>query len=80
MSVPLAAVKSAAVAVPYAVAKSTVICCQLGLDRVMVNEAAVPSLTVTSLIVIEGMGSSSMIVPTPKGSAIVALCAFVRLT
>ncbi len=37
-----------------------------------------PSVTVTSSIESVGSPSSSMIVPTPRGSAIVALTAFVR--
>ena len=39
-----------------------------------------PSVTLTSLIVSAGSGSSSSIVPTPWLSAIVALIAFVRLS
>ena len=41
---------------------------------------ALPSVTVTSLIESVGGGSSSVIVPTPWASAIVALAGLVRLT
>ncbi len=55
----------------------------LAFDRVTVKLAVVvplfPSVTLTSLIVID-TASSSLIVPTPWASVIVALTALVRLT
>ncbi len=70
-------------AVPLAVCQVTVMVLALAFERVTVKLAAVvplfPSSTETSLIVIE-TGSSSVIVPTPWASAIVALAGLVRLT
>ena len=53
-------------------------------DRVTVNVRfdvpELPSVKATSLIVIEGSGSSSVIVPTPWVSAIVTFTGTVRFT
>ncbi len=63
-------------AVPSAVAYSTVIGLPLGADRLTVNTASTvpesPSTTVTSSIERLGGGSSSSIVPVPCPTAIVA--------
>ena len=74
---PLAATKSVpAVAEPAAVAQSNVTAWPLAADSVTVNVAVVvpafPSVTETSLTEREGAASSSVIVPRPEPSAIVA--------
>ena len=67
-----------------AVAKSTETFCPLTALMVTVKFAfsvpVSPSVTVTSLIDSVGVGSSSVIVPTPVASAIAAFVAFERLT
>ncbi len=74
VSVPLVAPKSAGeVALPGAVAKSTVTCRPLTGERVTVKVALVvpvwPSVTVTSSTDSAGSASSSVIVPRPVASA-----------
>ena len=68
---------------PSAVAKSTVTALPLADESVTLKTAFVvpvfPSVTVTSLIESVGAPSSSVIVPTPCASEIVALPGLVRL-
>ena len=85
VSVPLAACsRPGRTAVPLAVAESTVTVRPLAVLRLTVKVAVtvpvLPSVTVTSLIESVGSGSSSVMVPTPWPSAIVALIGLVRLT
>ena len=69
---------------PFAVAQSTVTARPLGALRLTVKLAftvpLLPSVTVTSLIESAGGGSSSVIVPRPCPSSIVALTGPERLT
>jgi len=72
------------VAVPSAVAKPTLTVCPLGAESVTVKLALtvpeLPSVTVTSLIDRIGRPSSSMIVPIPCESAMVAFVGAERLS
>ncbi len=82
---PLAETKSVpAVAVPGAVAQSNVTALPLGAESETVNVAvvvpALPSATETSPIDRVGAASSSVMVPCPEPSAIVALAGFDRTT
>ena len=60
--------------------KPTDTSCEVDPVSVTVNTAESPSDTVTSLIASTGASSLSLIVPSPCGSPIEALPAFVRFT
>jgi len=65
VSTPVVAVTSADEAVPAAVAQFTVTILPLSADSATTNIALPPSVVDTSLMAIEGGGSSSVIVPIP---------------